>query len=75
MFAPDRIVLWAPWMVVLMPLFGFIVLAFLGGLAKKQGKEHGMMVMATACTWPRSGAFSLCPRGITGFISCSPACL
>ena len=51
MFAPDRIVLWAPWMVVFMPLFGFIVLAFLGGLAKKQGKQQGMMVIATACTF------------------------
>ncbi len=51
MFAPDQIVLWAPWMVVFMPLFGFIVLAFIGGLAKKQGKEHGMMVIATACTF------------------------
>ena len=51
MFAPDQIVLWAPWMVVFMPLFGFIVLAFLGGLAKKQGKQHGMMVIATACTF------------------------
>ena len=39
MFAPDQIVLWAPWMVVFMPLFGFIVLAFLGGLAKKQGQS------------------------------------
>ena len=51
MFAPDQIVLWAPWMVVFMPLFGFIVLAFLGGLAKKQGQQQGMMVLATVCTF------------------------
>ena len=51
MFTPERIVLWAPWMVLFMPLFGFIVLAFLGGLAKKQGKQQGMMVIATLCTF------------------------
>ncbi len=51
MFAPDRIVLWAPWMVLFMPLFGFIVLAFLGGLAKKQGKQQGMMWIAVGCVF------------------------
>ena len=51
MFAPDQIVLWAPWMVVFMPLFGFIVLAFFGGLAKKQGQQQGMMVLATVSTF------------------------
>ena len=51
MFAPDQILLWAPWMVLFMPLFGFIVLAFLGGLAKKQGKQQGMMVIATGCVF------------------------
>ena len=51
MLTPERIVIWAPWMVLFMPLFGFITLAFLGGLAKKQGKQHGMMVIATACVF------------------------
>jgi NADH-quinone oxidoreductase subunit L len=51
MFAAERIVLWAPWMVVFMPLFGFVILAFLGGTAKKQGSQQGMMVLATACTF------------------------
>ena len=51
MFAAERIVLWAPWMVLFMPLFGFIILAFLGGTAKKQGSEKGMMVLATFCTF------------------------
>ena len=51
MFAPDRVILWAPWMVLFMPLFGFVVLAFLGGLAKRQGKQQGMMVIATACVF------------------------
>ncbi len=51
MFTPERILLWAPWMVLFMPLFGFIVLALLGGLAKKQGKQHGMMVIATSCVF------------------------
>ena len=54
MFAADRIVLWAPWMVLFMPLFGFTILAFLGGTAKKQGSEHGMMVLATGCTFTSS---------------------
>ena len=51
MFAAERIVLWAPWMVLFMPLFGFIILAFLGGTANKQGSEKGMMVLATFCTF------------------------
>ncbi|MBK5256429.1 MAG: NADH-quinone oxidoreductase subunit L, partial [Vicinamibacteria bacterium] len=34
-----------------MPLFGFVVLAFIGGLAKKQGKHQGMMVIATGCVF------------------------
>ncbi|MEO5760764.1 MAG: NADH-quinone oxidoreductase subunit L [Vicinamibacteria bacterium] len=41
----------APWMVLFMPLFGFITLAFLGGLAKKQGKHQGMMAIATGCVF------------------------
>ena len=51
MFAAERIVLWAPWMVLFMPLFGFVILAFLGGTAKRQGSEKGMMVLATFCTF------------------------
>ena len=51
MFADERIVLWAPWMVLFMPLFGFITLAFLGGLAKRQGKQQGMMAIATGCVF------------------------
>jgi NADH-quinone oxidoreductase subunit L len=51
MFAADAIVMWAPWMVLFMPLFGFVTLAFVGGLAKKQGKQHGMMVIATGCVF------------------------
>jgi|CXWL01.1.fsa_nt_gi NADH-quinone oxidoreductase subunit L len=58
MFAPDRMILWAPWMVLFMPLFGFIVLATFGGLAKKQGKQAGMMWIATACVFA-SLAFAL----------------
>jgi NADH-quinone oxidoreductase subunit L len=55
MFTPERIVLWAPWMVLFMPLFGFTVLAFLGGLAKKQGNQKGMTVIATACVFASFG--------------------
>jgi NADH-quinone oxidoreductase subunit L len=51
MFSADAIVMWAPWMVLFMPLFGFVTLAFVGGLAKKQGKQHGMMVIATGCVF------------------------
>ena len=51
MFTPERIALWAPWMVLMMPLFGFVVLAFFGGLAKKQGKEQGMMIISTSCVF------------------------
>jgi NADH-quinone oxidoreductase subunit L len=51
MFAAERIVLWAPWMVLFMPLFGFMILAFLGGTAKKQGSQAGMMALATGCTF------------------------
>jgi len=51
MFAPERIVMVAPWMVLFMPLFGFLVLAFFGGLAKKQGRQQGMMVIATSCVF------------------------
>ena len=58
MFAPDRMIIWAPWMVLFMPLFGFIVLATFGGLAKKQGKQTGMMWIATACVFA-SLAFAL----------------
>ena len=50
MFASEQIVLWAPQMVLAMPLIGFVILAFLGGTAKKQGSQHGMMVLATFCT-------------------------
>ena len=48
---PDRIVIWAPWMVLFMPLIGFTILAFLGGLAKRQGKQQGMMALATFCVF------------------------
>ncbi len=51
MFTPDRIALWAPWMVLMMPLFGFAVLALFGGLAKKQGEEQGMTILATGCVF------------------------
>jgi NADH:ubiquinone oxidoreductase subunit 5 (subunit L)/multisubunit Na+/H+ antiporter MnhA subunit len=51
MFTPERIMIWAPWMVIFMPLFGFIILAFLGGLAKKQGNQKGMMFIATGCVF------------------------
>jgi NADH-quinone oxidoreductase subunit L len=55
MFASEQIVLWAPQMVLAMPLFGFVILAFLGGTAKKQGSQHGMMVLATGCTFASFG--------------------
>src|SRR5262245_27693790 len=55
MFASEQIVLWAPQMVLAMPLFGFVILAFLGGTAKKQGSQHGMMVLATFCTFASFG--------------------
>ena len=51
MMTPDRIVIWAPWMVLFMPLIGFTILAFLGGLAKRQGKQEGMMWIATSCVF------------------------
>jgi NADH-quinone oxidoreductase subunit L len=66
MFSPDRVVLWAPWMVLFMPLFGFITLAFLGGLAKKQGNQAGMMWIATACVFISFVCAVLTFRGLTG---------
>ena len=51
MMSADRIVLWAPWMVLFMPLIGFTILAFVGGLAKRQGKQEGMMALATFCVF------------------------
>ena len=48
MFTPERIMIWAPWMVLFMPLIGFCILALLGGLAKRQGKQEGMMEIGRA---------------------------
>ena len=66
MFAPDRVVLWAPWMVLFMPLFGFLILAFLGGIAKKQGSQAGMMALATGCTFASFFFALLTVKGLLG---------
>ena len=58
--------MWAPWMVLFMPLFGFTVLAFFGGLAKRQKQETGFMWLATACVFISFGPAVLSVKGLLG---------